>query len=67
MEHDWSFEAVRVCRACRGSGKASQRPPIAVGPGAVTVTAPFVCATCAGTKEERKRFSVAELKDLIAL
>jgi hypothetical protein len=29
--------------------------------------APLLCLTCGGTKEERKLFSVAELKDLIAL
>jgi hypothetical protein len=65
MEHDWSFEAVRVCRACRGSGKATLRPPIQVGPGGDA--APLACPTCGGTREERKLFSVAELKDLIAL
>ena len=65
MDHDWSFEAVRVCRTCHGSGKP---PPRSLPPGAAAVgPGPIQCPTCGGTKEERKRITLAELKDLLAL
>jgi DnaJ-class molecular chaperone len=66
MEHDWSFEAVRPCRACGGSGKPPERPAVPGGDYS-NFTRPAECPTCEGKQFERRRFTVAELKDLLAL
>jgi hypothetical protein len=66
MDHDWTFEAVRVCRACGGTGKPSLRPPMPGSPPS-DIPLPVACLTCHGTTQERRRFSTAELKDLLAL
>jgi DnaJ-class molecular chaperone len=64
MEHDWSFEAVRPCRACGGTGKLPERPKV---PGTDDQFQPAGCPTCGGKQVERRMFTTAELKDLLAL
>lgn len=69
VTHDWYIEAVRTCTTCEGTGK-NQRP-VPSGPGQQSYAqapGPVECPTCGGKKEERKRYTLAELaKELRSL